>query len=130
MAYDDIDMSYADIKEMAGDGWVDPYIEFLDGEKFKIDYIDDSETGTYKVNGKSIDMTIDGDTVTATIDGKKITLEENGVNTNNPPCLLPKSHHFALERWSCSERELNCVITAIFFIPEFDMLLSEKSIAL
>ena len=51
----------------------------------------------------------------------------DGVNTKSPPCLRPKSHH--LEELKCRFRdlELYCVNTATFWMWEFVMLLSAKS---
>ena len=81
MVSEDDEMSYADLKALmsfAEEEWVDPYLEFLDGENFKIEFMDEGENGTYKVNGNSIDLTSDGETITGKIDGKKITLEIEG----------------------------------------------------
>ena len=60
--------------------WVDPYIEFLDGGKFKMVFFDEvNEEGTYKVvdGGKAVEMTVDGETQKGTIDGKKISLGDD-----------------------------------------------------
>ena len=81
MVSEDEEMSYADLKAFmafAEEEWIDPYLEFLDGDNFKIEFMDEVENGTYKVNGNSIDLTSDGETITGKIDGKKITLEIEG----------------------------------------------------
>ena len=67
--------------ESVGLDWVDPYLEFLDEDKFKMTLFseDDIAEGTYVVDGKNIELTVDGDVQKGTIDGKKITLTEDGM---------------------------------------------------
>ena len=54
------------------------YLEFLDGTKFKMVMIGETHEGTYKLDGKTLSLTVDGDKTEAKIDGSKITLEESG----------------------------------------------------
>ena len=54
------------------------YLEFKDGGKCTAVLFGGSEEGTYKVDGKNIEVTVDGDTIKGTIDGNKITLEDEG----------------------------------------------------
>ena len=50
-------------------------IEFQRDGTFTME-IDDSESGTFTVEGKTITLTVDGDTMTGTVDGNKVILEE------------------------------------------------------
>ncbi|MCL2815731.1 MAG: hypothetical protein FWD23_14130 [Oscillospiraceae bacterium] len=70
------EMSWQDVKEMMGDEWSDPYIEFSDGGKLVMDWFGVSSDGTFKVDGKSVEITIDGDTQKGTIDNNKITISD------------------------------------------------------
>ena len=50
-----------------------------------------------------------------------------GVNTNMPPCLRPKSHHFDELKCSFKDLALYCVSTATVCMWELLILLSAKS---
>ena len=50
-----------------------------------------------------------------------------GENTNRPPCFLPKSHHLDELKCSFKDLALYCVRTATFWIWEFAILDSAKS---
>jgi len=54
------------------------YIEFIDGTKCKMVMFGDSQEGTYKLDGKTIEITADGETQKMTLDGKKITFDLDG----------------------------------------------------
>ena len=52
------------------------YVEFLKDDKYKmVKFGDASEEGTFKVDGKTVELTVDDETVKGTIDGKKITFD-------------------------------------------------------
>ena len=57
------------------------YLEFIDGEKCKLIFWGEVGEGTYKIDGKNIEMTIDEETYKGTIDGKKITIDMDEVST-------------------------------------------------
>ena len=54
------------------------HIEFLDSNRFRIVTFDESEDGTYKLDGKSLTLSADGETIDATIDNSTITLDAEG----------------------------------------------------
>ena len=54
------------------------HIEFIDNSKFRMVTFDESEDGTYTLDGKSLTLSADGETITATIDNNTITLDIDG----------------------------------------------------
>ena len=77
----------ADIKAMLGDAFDMESImfcEFSNDGTFVMSAYDETETGTYVVNGNALVMTVDGDDQAATIDGDTFTIvspDENEVTT-------------------------------------------------
>ena len=51
------------------------YLEFLSGGKMNAVFFGETDSGTFKVSGSKVTMTVDGDDMTGTISGKKITIE-------------------------------------------------------
>ena len=68
--YEEMEMDF-DENEMQG------YIEFIDGEKCKVAVFGETGEGTYKLDGKNIEVTLDGETMKGTVDGNKITLGDD-----------------------------------------------------
>ena len=64
------------VSELAdlGVDFSDTYLEFS-GDKITVCTYGESETCTYKIDGKNIEFTSDGETLKGTIDGDKITLD-------------------------------------------------------
>ncbi len=74
--------SVADLQKQYDDAGMDVKIadmfklELKSDGTFTMEYAGESESGTYKVDGEKISMTIDGDTQEGTIKDGKITLGE------------------------------------------------------
>ena len=66
---------YTDEDTTVDESVYEAYIEFIDGEKCKMVMAGDATEGTYKVDGKNVEINIDDETAKGTIDGKKITIE-------------------------------------------------------
>ena len=54
------------------------YLEFRDNGKMIASIKNDTQDGTYKVDGKTITFTAENDSITGTIDGNKITISISG----------------------------------------------------
>ena len=52
------------------------YFEFSGADTFTVFEDGEEETGTYKLDGKNISITIDDETMTGTVDGSSFTLEQ------------------------------------------------------
>ena len=51
------------------------YVEFLDNSRFRMVTFDESEEGTYKLDGNTLTLSADGETIPATINNNAITIE-------------------------------------------------------
>jgi len=75
--YEEMDIEFDESEYAIDESDFHGYIEFLSDEKFKIFVFGMEDEGTFKVDGKSIEMTIDGETAEWKIDGKKLIFEED-----------------------------------------------------
>lgn len=69
---------YAELEQEFNEGDLECYIEFIDGGKCNMVMFGEPADGTYKVSGKTVEITADGETEKLTIDGNKLTLELDG----------------------------------------------------
>ncbi len=67
-----------DAEGLAALGMGEMYIEFLSDGNCNLSVIGETTAGTYKVNGNSVDITVEGETQTASVSGNTITLEIEG----------------------------------------------------
>ena len=71
------------IAEMAGelDDEIDienmMFCEFTSGDSFKMVMYDEEESGTYKLSGKTLTLTVDGESLTGTMDGNSFTISDD-----------------------------------------------------